>query len=77
MGVVVNRAGIGDDTVYSFCRESDLPVLAEIPYDRGIAEAYSRGHIVAGVSEKIRQIFESLAERVKQLGHTKEVHCHA
>ena len=77
MGVVVNRAGIGDDTVYTFCRESNLPILAEIPYDRNIAAAYSRGQIVAGVSRTIGQVFESLAEKAKQLVQAEEEGCHA
>ena len=76
MGVVINRAGIGDDAVYSFCRESNLPILAEIPYDRSIAAAYSQGQIVAGVSETIGKIFESLAEKAKQLAQTED-YCHA
>jgi MinD superfamily P-loop ATPase len=77
MGVVVNRAGIGDDTVYSFCQEKALPILAEIPYDRNIAAAYSRGQIVADVSETIRKTFESLAEKAKELARTEEEDCHA
>lgn len=77
MGVVVNRAGIGDDTVYSFCRESSLPILAEIPYDRGIAAAYARGQIVAGVSKTIQQTFVSLADKTKQLAQAEEEGCHA
>lgn len=77
MGVVVNRAGIGDDTVYDFCREKALPILAQIPYDRSIAEAYSRGQIVAGVSEEIRKTFETLAEKAKQLGGREKECCHA
>lgn len=43
MGVVVNFAGIGDREVYKFCKEHGLPILMEIPYDRKIAELYSRG----------------------------------
>ena len=43
MGVVVNFAGIGDRGVYTFCKENRLPILMEIPYDRRIAELYSRG----------------------------------
>jgi MinD superfamily P-loop ATPase len=77
MGVVVNRAGIGDDTVYTFCRENGLAVLAEIPYDLRIAEAYSRGRIVADVSESIRQTFLSLAEKTEQLARAGEERCHA
>jgi MinD superfamily P-loop ATPase len=43
LGVVVNFAGIGDKGVYEFCSRKDIPILLEIPYDRKIAELYSRG----------------------------------
>ncbi len=42
-GVVVNRAGIGDKKVYDYCREENIRVLLEIPYERRIAELYSKG----------------------------------
>jgi MinD superfamily P-loop ATPase len=70
-GVVVNRAGIGDNRVHSFCKESDVPILAEIPDDRRIAEAYSRGKLVVDALPEYRRpfdtllkaLFESTAER--------------
>jgi MinD superfamily P-loop ATPase len=43
LGVVINRAGLGDRKVYEYCEERDIPILLEIPYDRRIAELYSRG----------------------------------
>jgi len=42
-GVVVNRAGLGDKKVYDYCKEKNIPILLEIPYQRKIAELYSRG----------------------------------
>jgi MinD superfamily P-loop ATPase len=42
-GVVINRAGIGDNRVYEYCEEKGSPILLEIPYERKIAELYSRG----------------------------------
>jgi MinD superfamily P-loop ATPase len=42
-GVVVNRAGIGDKKVYDYCLEEKIHILLEIPYQRRIAELYSRG----------------------------------
>ena len=42
-GVVVNRAGLGDKKVYGYCKEKNIPILLEIPYQRKIAELYSRG----------------------------------
>lgn len=48
MGVVVNRTGIGDDRVQRYCDKEGIPVLMEIPHDRRIAEAYSRGEPILG-----------------------------
>ena len=42
-GVVINRVGVGDDRVQRYCAGEDIPILLEIPDDRRIAEAYSRG----------------------------------
>jgi MinD superfamily P-loop ATPase len=42
-GVVINRAGVGDNRVYEYCEEKGIPILLEIPYERKIAELYSRG----------------------------------
>jgi len=42
-GVVINRAGIGDRKVYDYCEEKGVPILLEIPFQRRIAELYSRG----------------------------------
>ncbi len=58
--VVVNRQGIGDNRVHEFCRSRDIPLLGEIPDDRRIAEAYSRGHMIVDALPEYRAIFESL-----------------
>lgn len=42
-GVIVNRAGIGDDGVIKYCQEHTVPILMEIPFNRRIAELYSNG----------------------------------
>ena len=62
-GVVINRAGIGDDTVREFCHAENMPVLAEIPDDRRVAEAYSRGAMMTGV-ESFMQAVMPLASRI-------------
>ena len=43
MGVVINRAGIGDRKVHEYCEKEGIPLLLEIPFDKKIAELYSRG----------------------------------
>ena len=42
-GVVINCADIGDEEVEQYCKDEDIPILMTIPWDRRIAEAYSRG----------------------------------
>ena len=67
MGTVVNRAGLGNEDIYRFCRDKGLPILAEIPFDRAIAEAYSRGAVIARVSSELKEIFVSLQGRIRDL----------
>lgn len=73
IGVVVNRAGLGTDHVYRFCRDKDLPILAEIPFDRAIAEAYSRGEVIAEVSPELKEIFVSLHGGIRDLAESRHV----
>lgn len=66
MGVVVNRAGAGDGTVREYCANRRVPVLAEIPDDRAVAEAYSRGEMIAdavpGCTERFAELLDRLDE---------------
>jgi MinD superfamily P-loop ATPase len=62
-GVVVNRVGVGDDRVHVFCRERDIPIFLEIPDDRRIAEAYSRGELIVEALPEYRASFSRLLEQ--------------
>jgi MinD superfamily P-loop ATPase len=66
-GVVVNRVGIGDDRVHVFCKEQNIPILLEIPDDRRIAEAYSRGQLIADALPEYRGLFQSLIAKTMNL----------
>ncbi len=64
-GVVINRAGIGDECVQRYCAAEQIPVLLEIPNDRRIAEAYSRGQLMVDVlpeyRERLRALWQTLS----------------
>jgi MinD superfamily P-loop ATPase len=64
MAVIINRAGLGDRSVYDYCRSEALPILAEIPFDRRLAEAYSRGRVLAEALPDMRQVFTKLAAAI-------------
>ena len=66
LGVVVNFAGIGDRSVYEFCEREGIPILMEIPYDRRIAELYSRGIPFVEKMPEWKEKFRALAERIRE-----------
>jgi MinD superfamily P-loop ATPase len=59
-GVVINRADIGDRRVRDYCTREGIAVLLEVPDDRRIAEACSRGEAVVESLPAYRPYFESL-----------------
>ena len=65
-GVVINRVGIGDDRVHRFCTAESIPLLLEIPDDRRIAEAYSRGELIVEALPEYRAHFERLWQAINQ-----------
>jgi len=68
-GVVVNRMGVGDDRVHLFCRDQGIPILLEIPDDRRIAEAYSRGEMVIDVLPEYASHFATLFWNIKDISN--------
>ena len=66
-GVVINRAGVGDKKVYEFCREKNIPILLEIPYDKRIAELYSQGIPFSKEMPEWKVKFQTLFKTVRKL----------
>ncbi|MFH1992960.1 MAG: ATP-binding protein [Pseudomonadota bacterium] len=66
-GLVINRSDLGDDKVRSYAGSKDLPILMEIPFDRRIAEAYSRGEMIVEVIPELREKFVKLHQHILEL----------
>lgn len=63
-GVVINRAVAGWTEVRQFCQQARIPVLAEIPDDLAVAEAYSEGSLAAEAVPGYRRRFANLLREV-------------
>ena len=63
-GLVLNRCDLGDDAVREYCREEGIPVLMEIPFERALAEAYSRGIPWVEADPAFRVRFQALHQRI-------------
>ncbi|KPK51030.1 MAG: (4Fe-4S)-binding protein [Planctomycetes bacterium SM23_25] len=64
-GVVTNRADLGDGQTTQYCRLQRIDVLAEIPDDRQVAEAYSRGEMICEAIPKYRDLYSDLLNLVE------------
>jgi MinD superfamily P-loop ATPase len=62
--VVINRDGVGDDSVERFCAAAGIPVIARIADERAVAEAYSRGDLPLCISPTFRAAIEQIAHCV-------------
>jgi MinD superfamily P-loop ATPase len=66
-GLVINRSDIGDSRVKTFAERKSLPVMMEIPFDRKIAEIYSRGELIVEQMEEWRERFQKLYQDIEEI----------
>ncbi len=66
-GLVINRSDMGDDKVREYAKTVDLPILMEIPFDRKIAEAYSRGDALVDAIPRMKADFLELYRRIEEI----------
>ena len=65
-GVVINRADIGDDKTEIYCKDNNIPVLMRIPFDRDIAELYSKGIPIIKEKPEYKDKFVELFEKIQR-----------
>jgi MinD superfamily P-loop ATPase len=62
--VVINRDGIGNNDIYEYLNQEQIPLLAKIPHQREIAELYSRGEIlyrkIPAIDQALTQILSAI-----------------
>ena len=75
VAVVMNRAGmegnaVCEDDLRAWCAGSNLPVLAELPFQREAAQAYAHGlpptEAQGATGQEWRQRFAGLAARLRE-----------
>jgi MinD superfamily P-loop ATPase len=66
-GVVLNRAGVGDNSVEEYCHKENIPILLTIPLDTEIARLYSRGITLVEGRPEWKEKFVGLFQRIKEI----------
>jgi MinD superfamily P-loop ATPase len=66
-GVVINRAGVGDDKVEEYCRKQNIPVLLTIPLDTNIARLYAKGVPLAEGMPETQELFVAMRDKIRNI----------
>jgi len=67
MGIVINRADVGNEQVHEYCGQEDIPILLEIPMDSRIAHLYSEGIPLVEELPEYRDTFVDLFARIVEI----------
>jgi len=66
-GLVINRSDIGNDGVRTYAKMENLPIFMEIPFDRRIAEVYSKGKLVVEEMPEWKKRFKKLYLHIQEI----------
>lgn len=64
-GVIINRAGLGDEGVFNYLEKEKITLLMSIPFDRKIASIYSTGKLLTNEFPKWKAKFRELFNLIK------------
>ncbi len=65
VAVVVNRDGVGDEGVDTYCAAEGLPILLRIPLERAIAEGIANGASLIAIRPEYQARFVALWEHIE------------
>ena len=65
--VAINRSDVGNEDVKEYCGREKIEIVLEIPDDRRIAEAYSRGEMVIHALPEYQKTFETCWTKITDL----------
>jgi MinD superfamily P-loop ATPase len=65
-GVIINRAGLGNNGVREYIDSEGIPLLMEIPFSRRTAKFYSEGKILADEDRSFGQNLFSMIQYIKR-----------
>jgi MinD superfamily P-loop ATPase len=69
-GLIINRSDLGNNHVRDYAGKEEIPVLMEIPFDRKIAEAYSKGELIVDVVPELREEFKTVYDNIQKMVHS-------
>lgn len=66
-GVVINKAGLGNDDIYSYLENEHIQLLGEIPFTEERASISAAGECIVDHDETFKNILENIILKVKEV----------
>ncbi|NPA37639.1 MAG: P-loop NTPase [Chlorobi bacterium] len=64
-GVIVNKAGLGNNDVYDYLKKENIEIIGEIPFDKEYASKYAAGNLLQDISHETEQRYKEIIEKIK------------
>ena len=64
-GVIVNKAGLGNNDIYEFLSSEGIELLGEIPFSPTYAASYASGNMLNEIPAEISESFNEITEKMK------------
>lgn len=64
-GVVVNKAGLGDNEIYHFLKEKNIELIGTIPFSKSYAKKYSSGDLLQNIPGEVEEYYKKIIEILK------------
>lgn len=65
MGVIINKANLGNNEIYKYLENNNIDLLGEIPFSKTYASNYATGNLLENIPEKVSACFNSITEQLK------------
>jgi MinD superfamily P-loop ATPase len=70
-GVIVNKAGLGNDEIYRFIEEKNIELIGIIPFSKSYASNYSKGELLINIPSEIKEFYAKIIKNLKTKVITK------
>ena len=62
--VVINRSDLGDGQMEMYLQREQIPILAQIPFSRKLADSYAQGKVAVEEDSQLARLFNQLMQRI-------------
>ncbi|SMO34835.1 MinD superfamily P-loop ATPase, contains an inserted ferredoxin domain [Saccharicrinis carchari] len=64
-GIIINKAGLGNEDIYHYIRQNNLELLGEIPFANSFASNYAQGKLLETLPPEITKSLKNVLNRLQ------------